>query len=83
MVSIYVLVIATNELFVGAISNRPILPINFSATICSPFVTSINQYIGATPFTFPHREGGNRRLSEGFPLLITIPLPFQNTQSAL
>ncbi len=31
------------------------------------------KYLGATHFTFPHREGGNRRLSEGFTIKKYLP----------
>ena len=35
-----------------------------------------------TPFAFPHREGGNRRLTEGFPILpITYYLKTETPQS--
>ena len=31
------------------------------------------KYLKATPFAFPYREGGNRRLSEGFPIKKYLP----------
>ena len=43
--------------------------IHFVTKLPKPFETNSSPTSRTTPLTFPYREGGNHRLTEGFPVL--------------